>query len=144
MQSLIISSGVFGERNAQRFEMWKLHFWLETLIPWIFVWVDGRHGQYLWIARSLQFSLISVGESLVFFFCTRVVGLCFFCALLMSHLLGYLALFSFQITYSASNKVIIFVIFGVWTIIPFPLLSWNAKMYFVTLQKTSNLKHNCK
>ena len=141
MQSLIISSGVFGERNAQSFEMWKLQFWLETLIPWIFVWVDGRYEQYLWVARSLQFSLISVGESLVYFFCTRVVGLCFFCALLMNHLLGYLALFSFQITYSASIKVIIF---GVWTIIPFPLLSWNAKMYFVTLQKTSNLKHNFK
>ena len=141
MQSLIISSGVFGERNARSFEMWKVQFWLETLIPWIFVWVDGRHGHYLWVARSLQFSLISVGESFVYFFCTRVVGWCFFCALLMNHLLGCLALFSFQITYSASNKVIIF---GVWTIIPFPLLSWNAKMYFVTLQKTSNLKHNFK
>ena len=129
MQSLIISSGVFGERNARRFEMWKFQFWLETLIPWIFVWVDGRHGHYLWVARSLQFSLISVGESFVYFFCTRVVGLCFFCALLMNHLLGCLALFSFQITYSASIEVIIF---GVWTIITFPLLSWNAKM----MQKT--------
>ena len=129
MQSLIISSGVFGERNARSFEMWKLQFWLETLIPWIFVWVDGRHGHYLWVARFLQFSLISVGESLVYFFCTRVVGLCFFCALLMNHLLGCLALFSFQITYSASIEVIIF---GVWTIITFPLLSWNAKMMLKT------------
>ena len=78
------------ERDARRFEMWKFQFWLETLIPWIFVWVDGRHGHYLWVARSLQFSLISVGESFVYFFCTRVVGLYFFCALLMNHLLGCL------------------------------------------------------
>ena len=28
-------------------------FGLETLIPWTFVWVDGRHEQYLWVAWSL-------------------------------------------------------------------------------------------
>ena len=49
-----LSQVVYLEREMLRVsKCGNFSFGLETLIPWTFVWADGRHEQYLWLAWSL-------------------------------------------------------------------------------------------